>query len=189
MSRWKPDAQNRLQQAALDLFHERGYEHTTVSDIAQRAGLTERTFFRYYVDKREVLFSGPVPLDEFIAQVIASQPPTVPPLDAIVAALAAIGDTLFTPERRDFSTRRQAVIVANAPLRERELSKLAAISAAIAEALRARDVEAQAATVAGELGIVIFRVAFDRWVQDDRERDLSHFVGEAFADIRSLTAT
>ncbi len=188
MSRWKPDAQNRLQQAALDIFHERGYEQSTVADIAQRAGLTERTFFRHYVDKREVLFLGPAPLDEFLAQAIASQPRTVPPLDAIVAALSAAGDALFPPERRDFITRRQAVIAVNAPLRERELSKLASLSATIAETLRVRGVEARAATVAGELGIVIFRIAFDRWVHDDQEQDLSHFVRGALADVRSLTA-
>ena len=58
MARWEPDARGRLEKAALDVFRERGYAHTTVGDIAERAGLTERTFFRYFTDKREVLFSG-----------------------------------------------------------------------------------------------------------------------------------
>lgn len=188
MSRWKPDAQSRLQQAALDIFSERGYEQTTVADIARRAELTERTFFRHYVDKREVLFSGPAPLDEFLVRAIASQPDDVTPVDAIVAALSAAGVDLFTPERRDFIVQRQAVIAANAPLRERELSKLASLTVAIAGALRRRRVEEPAASLAAELGIVIFRVAFDRWVADDQQQALALFVGEALAEIRVLAA-
>ena len=58
MSRWEPDARGRLEKAALALYGERGFENTTVAEIADRAGLTERTFFRYFTDKREVLFAG-----------------------------------------------------------------------------------------------------------------------------------
>jgi hypothetical protein len=58
MTRWEPNARGRLEQAALALYGERGFENTTVAEIAARAGLTERTFFRHFADKREVLFAG-----------------------------------------------------------------------------------------------------------------------------------
>ena len=136
MSRWEPNARGRLEQAALELFVERGFEQATVAEIAQRAGLTERTFFRYFADKREVLFAGAGALQEFLVRAVAQAPDTATPLEAIAAALQAAAP-LFA-ERGDYPRRRQAVIAANAELRERELIKLAALAAAMAAALRER---------------------------------------------------
>src|SRR6201996_7678913 len=134
MARWAPGAKGRLEEAALDLFCERGFEETTVADIAERAGLTKRTFFRYFADKREVLFSGTEVLQEAFVAGIAAAPAADSPLDAIAAGLDAMAD-LFD----DFGERprkRQAIIAANRDLQERELIKLSAYAAAGAAALR-----------------------------------------------------
>ena len=89
MGRWEPNARGRLEQAALELYGERGFEQTTVAEIAERAGLTERTFFRHFADKREVLFGGAGALQEFLVSTVASAPDSAAPIDAVAAALEA----------------------------------------------------------------------------------------------------
>ena len=138
MGRWEPNARGRLEQAAMELYIERGFEPTTVAEIARRAGLTERTFFRHFSDKREVLFAGAAALQDFLVTALAAAPDSAAPLDAVAAALEATGD-LFE-ERRDYALQRQAVIAANAELRERELIKLASLASAMAGVLRQRGV-------------------------------------------------
>src|SRR5216683_5817416 len=138
MSRWEPNARGRLEQAALELYIERGFEQTTVAEIAKRAGLTERTFFRYFADKREVLFAGAGSLQDFLVGTLASAPDSAAPIDAVALALEAAGALL--QERREYARQRQAVIAANAELQERELIKLASLSAALAATLRQRGV-------------------------------------------------
>src|SRR3954447_3565576 len=164
MGRWEPDAMGRLREAAMQLFLERGYDQTTVADIADKAGVTSRTFFRYYADKREVLFGGSEALQTAMVDAVAAAPAKSGPLDAIGAALAAAADMIGG--RRDFSQRRFAVINANPALSERELSKMAGLSAALSEALRMREVAEPTASLAAEAGIGVFRVAFERWVTD-----------------------
>ena len=131
MGRWEPDARGRLEQAALALYGERGFEQTTVAEIAERAGLTERTFFRHFADKREVLFWGAGALQELLVSTVASAPDSAAPIDAVAAALEAAGALL--QERREFARQRQAIIAANAELQERELIKLASLASALAE--------------------------------------------------------
>src|ERR1700742_4560731 len=109
MARWQPNASERLAVAALDLFAERGYEDTTVIHIAEGAGLTKSTFFRHFADKREVLFGGDT-MTGLLAGGIAAAPVTATPLEAVAHALDAAGREAFTPERREFSARRQAGI-------------------------------------------------------------------------------
>src|SRR3989440_2677122 len=117
MARWEPDSRGRLEQAALDLYGERGFENTTVAEIAARAGLTERTFFRHFADKREVLFWGAGTLQELLVSAVASAPDSAAPIDAVAGALEAAGALL--QERRESARQRQTVIAANAELRER----------------------------------------------------------------------
>src|SRR4051812_13448244 len=136
MVRWEPDARGRLEQAALALYGERGFETTTVAEIAERAGLTERTFFRHFADKREVLFGGGEVLQELVVGAAAGAPASLAPIDAAVAGFEAAGSEFFVPGRRERSRQRQAVIDANPALQERELAKLASLSAALADALR-----------------------------------------------------
>ena len=186
MGRWEPNARGRLEQAALALYGERGFEQVTVAEIAGRAGLTERTFFRHYADKREVLFAGSSTLQEFLVRAVTEAPDTSAPIDVVVAALEAVG-ALFE-ERRDLARQRQAIIDANPELQERELIKLATLATALAGALRERGISEPAASLTGQAGIAIFRVAFERWVNDTGQRDLPELIRESFDELKSLTA-
>ena len=186
MGRWEPNARSRLEQAALKLYVERGFEQTTVAGIAKEAGLTERTFFRYFADKREVLFSGSGLLRELLVGTVAGQPASVPPMEAVAAALDAAGDML--QQRREFSRQRQAVSAANPELRERELLKLASLAAAMAGALRQRRVPDPAASLTAEAGIAVFKIAFERWHTEPGDRDLPHFIRESLAQLKAAVA-
>ena len=170
----------------MALFQERGYGRTTVEEIAARAGLTERTFFRYFADKREVLFSGSKDLEKLIVEAVAEAPRATAPLDAVSAALEATAP-LFE-HRRKLARKRQALVAAHAELRERELTKLSSLATAIGEALRVRGVSKPAANLTAETGIAIFKSAFERWMDDKKKRDLAHHVGAALADLRLVTA-
>jgi AcrR family transcriptional regulator len=186
MGRWEPNASGRLREAAMDLYVERGFEQTTVADIAHRAGLTARTFFRYFADKREVLFAGSGSLQEHLVSALEGAPDSAAPMEAIAAALDAAAAMLG--ERRDYSRQRQSVIASNAELRERELIKMASLSAALADGLRRRGVPDPDASLAAEAGIAVFRVAFERWVSGPDERELSHVMRESLDQLKALTA-
>src|SRR5690349_17319433 len=115
MSRWEPDARGRLAQAAMQLYRERGYEQTTVAQIAERAGVTERTFFRHFADKREVLFDGGQALQQRMVAAVDSAPPSAAPLDVIAAVLGAAA-AQFAEIPPDFPRQRQEVIAAHPAL-------------------------------------------------------------------------
>jgi AcrR family transcriptional regulator len=186
MSRWQPNARGRLEQAAMELYAERGFDQTTVAEIAGRAGLTERTFFRYFADKREVLFWGQGALVELITKQIADAPVSAPPLDAVGAALQATGEMF--EGRREHARRRQTVIAANPGLQERELIKLASLAAAMAEGLGERGVGEAAAKLIAETGVAVFKVAFDRWISATRNTDLAQVIGESLEELKTLSA-
>lgn len=186
MGRWEPDARGRLGQAAMDLYSQRGFEQTTVAEIAQRAGLTERTFFRHFADKREVLFAGSDALRDVLVGALEDAPRSLGPLDAVGKALEAVAAQL--PERPDFSRRRQAIIDANPELQERERIKLASLATAAADALRRRGVADSAAILAAEMGIAVFRVAFERWISETNQHDLSRVIRESLDELKAVTA-
>jgi AcrR family transcriptional regulator len=186
MGRWQPDARGRLQEAALELYGERGFEPTAVADIAERAGLTERTFFRYFADKREVLFSGSEMLVELFANSVANAPDSLTPLDMVGEALDD-GAELFA-DRLEHSRARQAVIDANPSLRERELIKLATLGQAVADALRARGVGDSDAILTAEAGITVFKVAFGIWVAGPDDGDLAAVMRRTMADLKAVAA-
>ncbi len=188
MGRWQPDSRGRLQEAALSLYAERGFDQTTAAQIAARAGLTERTFFRHFADKREVLFGGSAFLKERILAGVTGAPLTDGPLDAVSeglnAAAAVLGES-----RRDLSRQRQDVIAANPELRERELAKLSDYASAIAAALRQRGVSELQATPAAETGMTVLRVAIARWAYEDDGRDLAAIMRDAVAELRAVAAS
>ncbi|WP_328317851.1 TetR/AcrR family transcriptional regulator [Streptomyces sp. NBC_00388] len=186
MSRWEPNGRGRLEQAALELYVERGYEQTTVAEIAKRAGLTERTFFRHFADKREVLFGGAAAMQELLVSHLADAPAATAPIDAVAAALDPLGG--YLRDRREHARQRQGVIAANAELRERELIKLASLASALAGALRKRGTGEPAASLAAEAGIAVFRVAFESWVSGTGEPDLSRLIRETLAELKAVTA-
>jgi len=185
MGRWEPNARDRLRQAAMELYGERGFEQTTVAEIAERAGLTERTFFRYFADKREVLFFGQGALRDGFLSAIAGAPASAGPIDAVGFALDSAAGVLTD---REFSRDRQAVIAANPGLQERELIKLASLAASVAGALRARGIGEPAASLAAETGIAVFKVAFERWIADGEQRDLATLLREALDELRLVAA-
>jgi AcrR family transcriptional regulator len=173
-------------QAALALYSERGFEQTTVAQIAKRAGLTERTFFRHFDDKREVLFAGAEALKELLVSTVADAPDSAAPIDAAAAGLEAAG--AFIQEGGEFARQRQAIIAASEELQERELIKLASLASALAETLRRRGVKDPAASLTAEAGIAVFKIAFEQWTNESNQRDLSELIRESLDELRAVTA-
>jgi len=172
--------------AAIELFDEQGYEATTVAEIAKRAGLTKRTFFRYFSDKREVLFSGSHELQRLWLEGVTAAPPDATPLAVVVAGLPPVAE-MFT-ERHDFARIRAGIIDANPELRERELIKLQNLAGAIKAALVKRGVSANAATLAAQAGVTVFHVAFAHWVEQDDPTAFRRLMDESLEELRSVTA-
>jgi AcrR family transcriptional regulator len=165
MGRLSRDARARLQQAAVDLFRERGFERTTAAEIAGRAGVTERTFFRHFPDKREVLFDGQAVLANALTASIGGAPAGTGPLDTLFRAFRSVVPLL--EGNRPFSKPRQDVISATPALQERELSKLEALSDALARALMARGVADLPAALAARAGMAAFAHATLAWLDSD----------------------
>ncbi|MFJ3043477.1 TetR family transcriptional regulator [Streptomyces tendae] len=186
MGRWKPGAGDRLREAALSLYLERGFEQTTVADIAERAGVTARTFFRYFADKREVLFDASSVLEEKSLAALEGVPTTASALVSVAAVLDSVARMVGGD--RELARKRQAVIMANADLRERELIKLTSLSAALADRLRRRGVGDIEAALAAETSIAVFRVAFSRWVTAADDQDLQYVIRETLDRLRTLAA-
>ncbi|GIL25213.1 TetR/AcrR family transcriptional regulator [Actinocatenispora comari] len=187
MSRWEPNARGRLAQAALALYGERGYEKVTVAEIAARAGLTERTFFRHYADKREVLFDGSTRLQQTLTEAVAAAPAGRPPIELVGAAIAALGALFEADERREFARQRQAIVDKNPDLQERELVKLSRLGDALTDALHDHDVPVPAASLAAQVGIAVFRVTFVRWLDDPASRPFPELVRAAFEELAAMT--
>jgi AcrR family transcriptional regulator len=185
MVRWQPGTSERLQAAALDLFASRGYEQTTAADIAQAVGLTERTFFRHFSDKREVLFSGQDLLTEAFLGGVAAAPEDTTPMELVAAALESAGE-FFPDERRGHSRLRQSVIDKNPALQERERHKLSGLATTIGDALRARGVAEPAATLAAESAGMVFGIAFAQWIREGEERSLTDIELSLLTELRGL---
>jgi AcrR family transcriptional regulator len=185
MARWQPDARGRLQQAAMELYQERGFDHTTVADIAEHAGLTERTFFRYFADKREVLFAGSNHLQERLVAALDAAPESSLPLGSVISTLAAAAG--FFPDR-DHSRRRQAIISAHPDLQERELIKLASLAAALGAGLRRRGVPEPTASLTAETGVAVFKIAFMGWINATDGRGFADFIYESVAELKAVAS-
>ena len=184
--RWEPDARGRLAKVAMELYAEQGFEQTTVAAIAARAGLTERTFFRHFADKREVLFYGTEMLRDLLTGAVTDSPPSATALDMVGAAFGAACAML--QQNPDRARMRDAIVSANADLRERELIKLAALAAAVAGALRARGIPDPAASLAAETGVAVFKIAFTRWVSESAQSDLPGIFRDSMAALRGVLA-
>ncbi|MFF4803375.1 TetR/AcrR family transcriptional regulator [Streptomyces sp. NPDC001351] len=188
MARWEPNARQRLVRAAVDLFAEQGYEATTVNEIAERAGgLTKTTFFRHFTDKREVLFAGQEIHGRVAAEAIAEAPESATPLEMTGLAVDALA-SVFTEDRRDVARRLRAVIANSAELQERSASKRAALSDAMAQALRARGISDLVADLAAELGARAFYGAFDRWTSSADPRTLVEYAREVFGELKTAVS-
>jgi AcrR family transcriptional regulator len=186
MGRWEPNARGRLLEAAFALYGERGFEQTTVAEIAERAGLTERTFFRHFADKREVLFAGADALRKLMISTVAQAPGSLAPIAAAAAGLEAAGALI--QEGGELPRQRQAIIDASSELQERELVKLAMLASALTDALRLRGVEDRVASLAAEAAIAVFKIAFVRWINANDQRDLPRGIRESFDELKTLTS-
>lgn len=185
MGRWEPDARGRLARVALELYAERGFEQTTVEDIAERAGVTERTYFRHFADKREVLFDGSATLQTLLVDAIRDAAPGRPPIEVVGDAFESAAALL--EERGDHARTRAGVIAANPSLQERELYKMATLSSAAASALRSRGVPAASASLAAAAGVAAFSAGFEAWVADASSTDLAGCIRAALDELRAVT--
>lgn len=171
--------------AALELFAERGFDATTAGDIADRAGVTERTFFRHFADKREVLFDGTATLERTACDAILAAPADASPLEAALAGVVAGGELL--EGIRDHAVRRSRIVAGNQSLQERELLKLASMTEATGRVLRARGVSDLEATLAAHSAITVFSVAFARWVSTEDPPAFATYIADAAAALRALS--
>ena len=187
MSRWAPDARERLETAALDLFAENGYEETTVAQIADRAGLNRATFFRHFADKREVLFGGEDVLAGLFGDAIRQAPPEATLTECLQAAFAAAG-AVMTPQQRAKAARRVLVVAANPEVQERGLLKYARIAGSISAALRARGADELTARLGAEVGMLAFRIALERWLQSDDDEPFPLHAAAALSDVQARAA-
>jgi AcrR family transcriptional regulator len=187
MARWEPGAAERLQKAALELFTSQGSDHTPAAHSAAPAGLTQRTFFRYFGDKRDVLFHGQESFVQTFLSGVEAAPPGASPIELVRHALAS-GTALFANDRRPYSRMRQAVIDAHPGLQERERHKLAGLALALAAALRRKGVAEPSATLAAESGATVFAVAFAEWLRTDDERPLAVVTAEVLNKLLTLDA-
>ena len=190
MARWQPGARERLVVAAADLFTEQGYDATTVAQIAERAGITRSTFFRYFSDKREVLVAGQETLSRLLAEGIAGAPAGASPLEAVAAGLERASSEMG-PVNRDLGPRLKAAVAASTELQERDALKSVGLAAAMTAALVTRGVPDPVAHLAGELGVLAFKRGYARWSEGDRGdgTGLAPHALAALDDLRAATAS
>jgi AcrR family transcriptional regulator len=186
VSRWAPDARERLEAAALDLFVKNGYEETTVAQIADRAGLNRATFFRHFADKREVLFGGEDVLAGLFGDAVRAAPPGATLTECLRAALAA-AEVAMTPQRRAKAFQRVQVVAANAEAQERGLLKYTRISASISDALRARGADDLTARLGAEVGMLAFRIALERWMASE-DNEFGRHATAALGELQECAA-
>jgi AcrR family transcriptional regulator len=167
MPRWGPCAEDRLRGAALELFLEHGFENVTVAQITERAGLTRRSFSRYFSDKRDVLFAGSERLPGVLARSVRHADSTFSSFEALLTALVDVADVLG--DQAPLAAQRRAIVRASPELRERGRTKFAAVTDAVADALRDRGAAESEATLLAQVGVAIFRTAFERWTDQPDE--------------------
>ena len=186
MGRWRPDARARLERAALELFAEQGFAATTVPEITARAGLTTRTFFRHFADKREVLFGGPE-VPALAAGMITDAPASLDPVTLIFGGLQTVAETRFAGRREELRERR-AIIRSDDGLRERDRRKRGEVSEAIRTGLAGRGVPATTAALLGEITVTLLYVALDEWLDTDDDRTLFEVIFETLGVLQATMA-
>jgi AcrR family transcriptional regulator len=184
VSRWAPNARERLEDAALDLFADNGFEAVTVAQIADRAGMNRATFFRHFTDKREVLFAGEDALAGLFTGAVRAAPPGATLTECLQAALAAAG-TAMTPRQRAKAARRRLVASANSELQERALLKRARITQSVAAALAERGTDELTARLAAETVMLAFTVAFEQWMAANDDAPFPPFAEAALSDLQT----
>jgi AcrR family transcriptional regulator len=183
MPRWEPDGRHRLVAAALELFSERGYDDTTVVDIAERAGLTRSTFFRYFPDKADVFAAGQETLKRLLIDGIRSAPADATPLDAVDAGLQSAAGAL-TSVNRELGPKLRAIIDSSAELQARDRLKRQTLAGAVADELRERQMPGPVATLAAQIGMLAFDNAYAEWIAPDNRAEFGELIRAALDDLR-----
>ena len=190
MARWEPGARERLVLAAVDLFTEQGYDATTVTEIAERAGVTKSTFFRHFPDKRELLVAGQETLSRLLAEGISAAPEAASPLQAVASGLERACEAMG-PANRELGPRLKAAVAASTELQERDALKSVGMAGAMTEALLARAVPEVQAHLAAELGVMAFKRGYASWAEADPDAagDLWGHTAAAFDELRAAGAS
>ncbi len=190
MPRWEPGARERLVVAAVELFTEQGYDATTVAQIAERAGTTKSTFFRYFPDKRDVLTAGQETLSQLLAEGIAEAPEGAGPLEAVAEGLERASSAMGAMSR-EIGPRLKAAVAASTELQERDALKRVGLAAAMTEALLARGVSQPVAQLAGELGLLAFKRGYAEWANADDQTasELAVYTLAALEELRAAAAS
>ena len=186
MPRNGDDARRRLREAAVELFDERGYDATTTAEIAAKAGVTERTFFRHFPDKREALFDGEEAFGAALSAGVAAAPEGLDAMGALLWAFRSVEQVL--EDNRRFSEPRQKVIARTPALQERVLTKSAGLTKALSSALRRRGIEDGLAAFAAQVGMAAFNHAANAWFEDPAP-GLDGHLTRAFEKLHELSAT
>src|SRR5712672_1990796 len=190
MARWEPGARERLVVAAVDLFTERGYDSTTVAQIAERAGVTRSTFFRHFSDKRELLVAGQETLGRLLADGITEAPANASPLEAVAAGLERASGAMG-PANRELGPRIKAAVAASTELQERDTLKSVGLAAAMTTALKARGVPDPIAHLASEMGVLAFKRGYAEWSKGERDPkdELARYTAAALDELRAASTT
>jgi AcrR family transcriptional regulator len=187
MPRWEQGSEERLKKAAIELFDEHGFENTSVLEISERAGVTTRTFFRYFSDKREVLFAGSDELRAVLVEKILQAPDVGEPLQVVISVLSEFDwESLGS---RNSQRQRQAVIAANPELLERDLIKNHSIAVGFIDALRRRGVDADIAQLAADVGVQLFFTAYVHWLEAGTKADLASMSESVMSLLASIVRT
>lgn len=187
MARWDPGAERRLREAAIALSLERGYDGVTVTQIAERAGLTRRSFFRYFPDKREVFFRGSERLPPALTEAVVSAEPSLAPAPAVKFALTEVGTAVL--REVDGARERRTIIAGSRELQERERTKLAAMTNAVTEGLVQRGEGDETAQLLGRVAVDLFATAFANSIEtDDPAGSFAAHVDAEFARLSALLA-
>jgi hypothetical protein len=131
-----------------------------------------------------VLFSGATALEDRLVSALDDAPASLSAIDAAGAAVEAAAALL--EDRRHLARQRQSVISANAELQERERIKLASLASVLERGLSRRGAGPADATLAAEMGIVVFRIAFERWIDENNRRALSEIVRESLNELKAV---
>lgn len=182
--RWPEDSRSRLVDAAMSLFGEHGYSGTTVDDIAARAGVTARTFFRHFADKEEVLFADD---DTLLPVLLASISATPGPIAAdalMLHTLTTLADVM-QPQRSEL-VARQRIIDTDVSLTGRELAKQARWQHGVSATLIERGFDPDDAEILAAVGFAIFVRALHAWLADDTGPDLADRIRDALPRARAV---
>jgi AcrR family transcriptional regulator len=183
MARWQPGARERLVRSAVELFQEQGFADTTVPEIAARAGVTNRTFFRYFGDKREVLFSNEDQTAAELRATLAQAPANLGAAGFIIWGLRLMAAERFGGRRDEMRLLRR-IIDSDEGLRERALSKRRTMSVLLGDALYDRGLCPAQAQLLAETSLSALDIAIGNWLERDDGTGVDVLTLEALDTLR-----